>query len=414
MPTVPFLTNLDTRGHVVGNRATVSTSVGDFTTLDRRLSDEFLTHAWQPRPADGKRGRRWFAIGDPQTTFANVLRILHGHELLAANGSLREDVGLVSIGDHFDFDFKHHQKPLADAGRDGANTLRWLAEHPPDQVVILIGNHDAARVMELAYESDESFAAARALSRSCLGEEPSGEKTRAFVAAYPRIATPELADRDYSSFATYQRTLVQQLLLARRMRLACLGYHAGKPVLLTHAGVTNAEVNELGVEPSAEALVNALETRLREAVARVRGPWERNELAALDLGPLHLAGHDGREGGGLLYHRASKNGDVTGSAAPVAPRRFHPQELPIGLVQVHGHTGHHKSLVELDGWHGPSATKPSRGGLRTLSAGPSRVVYDGGIQPARHDEATVYLIDIEMNHPDVSEYPLFELERVVP
>src|SRR5687768_8459431 len=106
-------------------------------------------------------------MGDPQTTFAKVLGILGSHDLLGEDGYLRDDVGLVSIGDHFDF-ASHDRRSLTDIGRDGANILRWLAEHPPDQVVILMGNHDSARVMELAFETDESFAAARTLAKACL------------------------------------------------------------------------------------------------------------------------------------------------------------------------------------------------------------------------------------------------------
>src|SRR6266550_275427 len=101
--------------------------------------------------------RRWFAMGDPQTTFEKVLAILRGHDLLGEGGKLRDDVGLVSIGDHFDFK-SHDERSLEDVGRDGSNILRWLAAHAADQVVIVTGNHDAARVMELAFESDESFA----------------------------------------------------------------------------------------------------------------------------------------------------------------------------------------------------------------------------------------------------------------
>ena len=383
------------------------------SSLHGRLSDEIKTRAWRLQPPDGKPRSRWLAIGDPQTTFAKLLSILAKHDLLDEHGSLREHIGLVSIGDHFDFDLRPHDgKSLAEAGRDSTNILRWLADHPPDQVVILMGNHDAARVMELAFETDETFAAARTLAETCLDEQPAGDKTLAFAKAYPRIPTPEVADRDYSSFAVYQRELVQQLLLAGRMRLACLGHHAGTPALLTHAGVTSTQVKELGVAPRAEAVVDALEARLGEAVARVRSAWEHGELAALNLEPLHFAGHDGREGGGLLYHRASMKGDDTGTGAPVAPRRFHPRELPRGLVQIHGHTGHHKSLQELEGWQGPSATKLARGGLRTLTAADSGIVYDGGIAPAHDGDATVYQIDIEMNHPTVTDYPLFELERV--
>ena len=351
-------------------------------------------------------------MGDPQTTFANVLGILGSHDLLGEDGYLREDVGLVSIGDHFDF-ASHDERSLTDIGRDGADNLRWLAEHPPDQVVIVMGNHDSARVMELAFETDESFAAARNLARACLAEDAPPEKTLEFVAAYPRLAKPGLADRDFSSFAVSQREQVQQLLLSGRMRLACLGYHAGKPVLLTHAGVTNAEVKELGVEPHAEALAVALDKRLREAVAHVRSAWEHRQPAALDLRPLHFAGEAGHEGGGLLYHRPSNRGDDTGSDKPVAPRRFHPRELPRGLIQVCGHTGHKKCRKELTEWHAPSAAPRTHGGLRTLAVGESSITYSESIEPARDEDATYYFIDIEMNAPEVTDYPLLELESVV-
>ncbi|HSO39907.1 MAG TPA: hypothetical protein VLT33_45580 [Labilithrix sp.] len=377
----------------------------------QRLSDDFKARAWQPRPADGKPRRRWFAMGDPQTTFANVLGILRSHDLLGDDGYLRDDVGLVSIGDHFGF-ASHDERSLSDIGRDGADNLRWLAEHPPDQVVIVMGNHDSARVMELAFETDESFAAARALAAACLAEDAPPETTLAFVAAYPRLAKPGLADRDFSSFAVSQREQVQELLLAGRMRLACVGVHAGKPVLLTHAGVTNAEVKELGVEPTAEALAVALETRLREAVAGVRGAWEHGQLAALDLRPLHFAGEAGHEGGGLLYHRPSNRGDDTGSDKPVARRRFHPRELPRGLVQICGHTGHKKCRKELAEWHAPAPAPRTHGGLRTLAVGESGIVYSESIEPARDGDATYYFIDIEMNAPEVRDYPLLELESV--
>lgn len=381
------------------------------TLSHQRLSEDFKARAWQPRLPDGKTGRRWFAMGDPQTTFANVLRILGSHDLLGDDGYLREGFGLVSIGDHFDF-ASHNERSLTDIGRDGADNLRWLAEHPPDQVVIVMGNHDSARVMELAFETDESFAAARTLAKGCLAEDASPEKTLAFVEAYPRLAKPGLADRDFSSFAGSQREQVQHLLLAGRMRLACLGFHAGKPVLLTHAGVTNAQVKELGVEPRAEALADALDERLREAVAQVRGAWEHGEPAALDLRPLHFAGEAGHEGGGLLYHRPSNRGDDPGSVKPVAPRRFHPRELPRGLIQVCGHTGHKKCREELKEWHAPSAAPRTHGGLRTLAVGESSIVYTENIEPARDGDATYYFIDIEMNAPEVRDYPLFELESV--
>jgi len=136
------------------------------------------------------------------------------------------------------------------------------------------------------------------------------------------------------------------------------------------------------------------------------------QLAALDLEPLHFAGRHGHEGGGLLYHRASQKEDETGSSAPLARRKFHPRELPRGLVQVQGHCGHHKCLEHFATWLGPAAANRDRGGLRTLAAGDSSIVYDAGIIAARDDDATVYFIDIEMNWPTGDDHPLFELESV--
>ena len=88
---------------------------------------------------------RTYVIGDPQGPFAKVRDVLARHGLLVGD-RLAGDVVLISIGDHFDYD---HHDPIA-AGQEGLKLLRWLADHEPAQVHILLGNHDAARVMELA------------------------------------------------------------------------------------------------------------------------------------------------------------------------------------------------------------------------------------------------------------------------
>lgn len=344
--------------------------------------------------------RRWFAIGDPQTTFLKFLAILRYRGLLGAGDRLRDDVGLVAIGDYFDFALRD-QCTLAESSQDGIDILGWLASHSPDQTVILLGNHDTSRVMELAFETDASFAAARADAAACMKEDPPGEKTRAFVARYPHIATPELAHRDFSAFTEAQRTLVQELLLADRVHLAW----AREGVLFTHASVSNAEVELLGVE-GAEAIADALQARLRAAVANVRDAWQRGEHAALDLSPLHYAGKSGREGGGLLYHRPSSRKDAE---APVAPRRYHPRDLP-RLVQACGHTGHKKCREELADWYAEGPDRQTRGCLRTLSVTGDTIVYREGIHLG--GDATLYMIDAEMNASEVSEYPLLELDRV--
>src|SRR6266542_1265035 len=104
---------------------------------------------------------RTFVMGDPQAPFAKVLEVLDCHRALAGD-RLAADVVLVSIGDHFDYDLEHPDV----ASREGLELLRWLASHDPEQVVLLFGNHDASRVMEMAHLTDEQFEAARKLARS--------------------------------------------------------------------------------------------------------------------------------------------------------------------------------------------------------------------------------------------------------
>lgn len=344
--------------------------------------------------------RRWFAIGDPQTTFEKLLDVLRASDLLRGD-RLRDDVGLLSIGDHFDFPSERSREEVA---RDGTTNLRWLASHPPEQVVIMFGNHDAARVMELAFETDESFAAAQAMAKTRSKDD--------FIAAFPRIPTPDIALRDYSSFVVHQRDAVRELLLAGRFRLATTAHREGTEMLVTHAGVTNREVEILGVTASPSSIARALEERLRAAVDRVRAKWQAGETAALDLSPLHAAGRAGEEGGGLLYHRPStKPRDAWSSSGP-APRRFDPASLPRDLVQVCGHTGHHKCREELGDVLTAAAKERARGGLRTLSVGPDGTTYDLGIHAPRAGAATMYFIDIEMNRKEVTEHPLLALDRV--
>lgn len=348
--------------------------------------------------------RRWFAIGDPQTRFATYLGILRANGLLGDGDRLREDVGLIAIGDYFDFNLRE-QCTLAESSQDGIDILRWLASHPPEQTVIIIGNHDTSRVMELAFETDESFAAARRDAAECVKEDPPGERTRAFGAAYPNIGTPQVAHRDFNSFTVAQRALVQELLLANRMHLAWVGTHGGEDILFTHASVSQREVDLLGAAATPAAIASALQARLHDAVAKVRGAWQRGELAALDLSPLHYQGRDGREGGGLLYHRPSSRVDRSGPDAPLARRRYHPSELP-RLAQLCGHTGHKKCREELAEWYAEAASPRLQGCLRTLTVADGAIVYREGIQAP--GDATLFMIDAEMNAPDMTDYPLFQ------
>jgi hypothetical protein len=345
-------------------------------------------------------GRRFRVVGDPQTSLERFLAVLDAHELLGVDGFLADDVVLVSIGDHFDYPSNDGTDPR----HDGVCVLRWLAEHSAQQVHIILGNHDAARVMELSSISDADFAKLRTVARELDGSD--GDAARARWAGLTTLATPGLAARDYASFSEAQRALVVELLKAGRYRLGVAGVlPGGEPVLCTHAGVTVREVEMLGVEMTPASIAAALDRRLRDAVAR--------SVTPLDLAPLHHAGEQPHEGGGLLYHRPA-DPEVAGGDRWESERRrrFHPRELPPGLVQVCGHTNHAKAKQELRAWATQAAASADHGALRTLTVDESRVVYDLGVVPPKPGAAVLYLIDAGMNDADLDPelVPLFDLD----
>lgn len=330
---------------------------------------------------------RVFALGDPQGPFAKVLEVLDRHRALAGD-RLAADVVLVSIGDHFDYD---HKDP-ATARAEGLRLLRWLASHDPAQVHLLLGNHDAARVMELATISDEEFAAARACSPAD------------YAARFPDLPPQHVLARDYASFSAAQRELVRELLVAGRFHLALVAELGGRTALLTHAGVTTRELALLGLPAAADAktIAAALDAHLVLAVRRGTEP--------LSLAPLHLAGAGGREGGGLLYHRPSN--PASGSTFdPERPRRFDPRTLPGGLLQVVGHSGHAKCVHELGAWCTDRARARAHGGIRTLKIDDDLTpVYDVGVADAA---AGMILIDGELRRVPAAEVELLPLSLLL-
>ena len=233
--------------------------------------------------------RRRVTLGDPQTDTARALSVLAAHDLLSPDGWLRPEVGLVCMGDLFDF----NTEDVVWAGAEGLAFARWLAAHDPAQVTLLLGNHDLGRLQELAGFDDARFAQAR---RDAVALD---EAT--FLARYPALPTPEVASRDFSAFHTAQADWLRGALVEGRVRLASAEALAdGRPVLLTHAGVTERERALLGVAAEPEAIAAALEARLRDALEGVRSRWEAGHADPLDLEPLHVAGREGVEGGGLL------------------------------------------------------------------------------------------------------------------
>jgi hypothetical protein len=364
---------------------------------------------------------RTLVMGDPQAPFAKLLEVLDRHGALAGD-RLAPDVVLVSIGDHFDYDVRD---PVT-AGREGLAILRWLASHDVAQVRLLLGNHDASRVMELAVIDDATFARARLLARlideteRADGEQAARERVqREYVPAFAALPPPGVVGRDYASFTTEQRTLVMELLLAGRFQLASTGtLPDGRSVLLTHAGVTRRELAMLELTDDAppDRIAAALAAQLAVALDRVRTDWQRGEPAPMSLAPLHIAGSTGEEGGGLLYHRPSNpdraDADPAWALAPSRPRRFDPRTLPRGLTQVVGHSGHAKCVYELDGWVTEAARARKHGGIRTLRVMGDTVTYDLGLAPPAPGAAEMILIDGELRRVDPRDVALLPLARL--
>jgi hypothetical protein len=345
--------------------------------------------------------RRAVAIGDPQTTAERFFAVLAHHDLLDDDGVLRADVQLASLGDHFDFNPRHR----APAGQavDGARILAWLAAHPREQVTIVIGNHDASRVMEFSHATDARIAAARGQL-----DAPAAE----FARAFPELPVPGLIAKDYLCFVEAQRAQVERLLLAGRMSLAATAARGGHRRLLVHAGVTMREVDLLGCAVGVAAIADALQAHLARAVDAVRARWIAGERAALDLGDVHVAGDKGRddvrlrEGGGLLYHRPADPARMHHDAD--RPRRYDPRTLPRGVVQVVGHTNDRKCRRELAPWL--AADLPAYAAVRTLAVGDAAddVVYRAGVIDG---VATgLVLADPDMSHAAVEDIAIVELD----
>ncbi len=391
------------------------------------LADRLLAGDVVPAPTP-EPTRRSVALGDPQAAAAKLFALLDHHGLLGDDGWLRADVQLVSIGDHFDYGTRV-QGTIPQARTDGPRFLRWLAAHPRSQVTILFGNHDAARVMELAFAADARFAAAGPLAAELAPlQKPAPVSFRDRVVAeyaplFPELPGPGLVDRDFSAFTEAQRALVIELLLAGRMRLAATATTGDVPVLCTHAGVTVRELELLdaGDERDATVLAAELDRHLQGAVAKVAADWRAGRPAALSLAPIHVAGGTGTdgdpalpEGGGLLYHRPADperpGADGSWEQERARPRRFHPHRLPRGVVQVIGHTGHAKCFVELVRWReGEMREEPA--GVRTLQVEGDAVRYRVGHEPPHRDHAVVYLIDPTLHKvEDVTKVTMLELD----
>ena len=200
----------------------------------RGVQDGANARALLPRVERGERATPLDLRRDGRSTSApqeRVMSVLAAHGLLAADGRLHDDVSLYSMGDHFDWGGLAE----ADAAReDGLALLAWLASHPADHVHLLAGNHDLARVGELVGFDDASFREAQALAVPIYIAKDRAAEER-FTARFAALPGAEIAARDFASFSSAQKALVERVLRAKRFRLA---YALGAEVLLTHAGIT--------------------------------------------------------------------------------------------------------------------------------------------------------------------------------
>jgi|APLak6261679142_1056127.scaffolds.fasta_scaffold00118_2 hypothetical protein len=326
------------------------------------------------------------AVGDPQASLSTFLRVLDLNGLLGDDGRLRPEVGLVSMGDHFDWG---RPEDRVTATEDGTRILSWLAAHPPDQVQIIVGNHDLVRVGELFHFTDSSYIEARALADEALLKA----NDKAFLAKYPMLASAAVIARDYSCFEVKQRTLLTRLLKKRRVRLAVA---PAPDLLLVHAGITSSDLGLLGLTaPSAVEIAATLNRFLDTRVAhwKAEGP--------LDLAPLHELGSakDG-EARGVLAHRPA---NPAIKKVDRANRRYDPRELPSGITQVIGHINDKKCRDLFGDW--ADTPTPEYGSLRGLTVR-GDVRYHVGCE----ETDTLLFLDGAMHQVAPVEYELFDLE----
>lgn len=351
---------------------------------------------------DSRDRPRRLAVGDPQAPLETFLALLDGRGLIEPDGRLSPDVLLVSVGDHFDWGLPADQ---ARASADGLALLAWLAAHPPDQVVILAGNHDLGRVGELADLDAATWEAARAEAVAVYYRPGplDREAEAAFLARYPMFPTSEVAARDFSAFSVAQRALVERMLRVGRFKLA---YDAAPDLLLVHAGVTHGELEGLGLPPSERGHAAAVARALNDALAGAVARWRGGPLA---IPHLHQPGDAARgEAGGALFHRpADPAHSPPDEFSGPGRRRYDPRAIPRGLTQAIGHVRDKKCRELMPAWADDAA--PRDGVLRHLHTDGRRVAYAHGLARAAEGEAALWFLDAGMQHVPPGQVPLLDL-----
>ncbi|XXF78721.1 metallophosphoesterase [Myxococcaceae bacterium GXIMD 01537] len=354
-------------------------------------------------PPDGTPRTLRVVIGDPQAPLAHVLEVLDAQGLLGPEGWLRPEVQLVAVGDYFDWGPREARE---EAATSATHLLAWLAAHPADQVVMLVGNHDLGRVGELARFSDATFRAARdEADRAYVGGHTDEAMERDVLARWPEVPSAELVARDFSTFRAEQRDWVAHLLRARRLRAA---HAAQADLLVLHAGVTREDLNAAGLPEARHADAFAVAEALNRALDRAMDAWTGEPLV---VPGLHHPGNAREgEGRGIFYQRPSVLPEDEARARETPRRRYDPRRLPLGLTQVVGHTRDKRSRQLL----GLSGGTPRDGVIRHLVTDGQRVDYAYGAPPSGRGEAVLVFTDGAMREVPAEGFELFDLGTRAP
>lgn len=363
-------------------------------------AEEAVARGPYSEPAEDRPRPRRLVVGDPQVDLWRFFTVLERHGLLGGDGRLRPEVQLVCVGDCFDWGGAHEREAVA---RSGLRLVAWLAAHPEDQAVLLLGNHDLGRVGELVDFSDERFAQAQAEADQVYrGGHVDEALEQAFLARWPQVPSAELVARDFSAYREEQRGWVEWLLRAGRWRVA---HAAAEDLLVLHAGVTREDLRVAGLAESAWASAPAVAEALNGALAAAVEAWREGPLV---VPGLHVPGSAAYgEGCGIFYHRPSLLPEEEARRASTPRRRFDPRRLPEGLVQVVGHT-RDKRTRELLGLGREGARD---GVIRHLVTDGVSTHYAPGSPPqrARAGEAVLVFTDGGLHYAPPESIELFDL-----
>jgi hypothetical protein len=385
-----------------------------------RAADDARSFAADPlaaaagEPPAGVRTRR-LAIGDPQAPLGRFLEILDRNDLLAADGRLHPEVFLVSMGDHFDWGPADERAAGAESS---VRLLSWLGAHAADQVLLLAGNHDLARVGELAAFGDADFADAHAEATALraipMSDPDRAARRRAFLERHPALPSVGVAARDWSQFEARQTKLVDALLRAGRFRAA---WAPAPDLLLVHGAITPDDLDALGVPAAARADARVVAEVVQEVLEAA--VLARDEGASLDLEPLHRLGDAANgESRGIFVQRPADpgRGDPELFAGPPR-RRFDPRILTPGLAQVTGHVRDQRCRELMPHWSEERGAMGPEGPLRRLWTDGRRVRYGRRLPDdaeraaqAAGEAALLYFADGGMNHAAPADYELLDLD----